>query len=54
MAGHTDTRMLARYTHPIERRKIEALVLPWVSTERAQNADDDAGTPRRRPRLPNC
>ena len=41
VAGHTDTRMLARYTHPREERKKQALALPWLSTKRAQTADDE-------------
>src|SRR5207244_4364822 len=47
ISGHSSTRMLARYAHPTEERKIEALNLPWVSTQRAQNdeaADDDSST----------
>ena len=41
--------MLARYTHPTEGRKIGALDLPWLGTNRAQNknaADDNASTAR--------
>ena len=46
-SGDFSTRMLARYTHPTEERKIGALDLPWVSTQRAQHdeaADDDSST----------
>jgi integrase len=43
ISGHSSTRMLARYTHPTEERKLGAFQLPWVSTRRAQNdnVDDD-------------
>jgi len=47
ISGHSSTRMLARYTHPTEERKIGALDLPWLGTKRAQNEnadDDDAST----------
>jgi hypothetical protein len=47
ISGHSSTRMLARYTHPTEERKIEALDLPWLGTNRAQHnevADDDSST----------
>jgi integrase len=40
ISGHSSTRMLARYTHPTEERKIGALDLPWLSTQRAH--DDEA------------
>jgi len=32
ISGHSTTRMLGRYTHPTEQRKIGALDLPWVVT----------------------
>ena len=47
ISGHSSTRMLARYTHPTEERKIGALNLPCVGTiwaQRTPTADDDAGT----------
>ncbi len=37
ISGHSSTRMLARYTHPTEERKVGALDLPWLSTQRAHN-----------------
>ena len=47
ISGHSSTRMLERYTHPTEERKIGALDPPWLGTKRAQNdeaADDDSST----------
>ena len=47
ISGHSSTRMLARYTHPTEGRKIEALNLDYLGTKRAQHdeaADDDSST----------
>ena len=41
ISGHASTRMLARYTHPTDQRKIRALGLPWMGTNRA-HADDGA------------
>ena len=40
ISGHSSTRMLACYTHPTEERKMGALGLPWLSTQRAH--DDEA------------
>jgi hypothetical protein len=39
--------MLARYTHPTEQRKITALDLPWMGTNRAHDdevADGERST----------
>ena len=36
ISGHSSTRMLARYTHPTEERKIGALELPFMVTTRSQ------------------
>ena len=47
ISGHSSTRMLARYTHPTEARKILALDLPCVGTFWAQRddaADEDSST----------
>jgi hypothetical protein len=47
ISGHSSTRMLARYTHPTEGRKIGALNLDHLGTKRAQPdeaADDDSST----------
>jgi hypothetical protein len=47
ISGHSSTRMLARYTHPTEERKIGALNLSCVVTNRSQRdeaADDDSLT----------
>jgi len=44
ISGHSSTRMFARYTHPTERRKIEALTLPSVSAKRAHAAESDDTT----------
>ena len=47
ISGHSSTRMLERYTHPTEERKIGALDLPWLGTNRAHDdeaADDDSST----------
>jgi len=46
ISGHSSTRMLERYTHPTEERKIGALDLPMV-TNWSQNenaADDESST----------
>lgn len=32
ISGHSSTRMLERYAHPTEERKIGALDLPWSQT----------------------
>jgi hypothetical protein len=37
ISGHSSTRMLERYTHPTEARKVGALDLPWMVTTRSQN-----------------
>jgi len=37
ISGHSPTRMLGRYMHPTEKRKIGALMLPQLSTLRAQS-----------------
>jgi len=46
ISGHSSTRMLGRYTHPTEERKIGALDLPRVVTNRSQRneAVDDAAS----------
>ena len=44
ISGHSSTRMLARYTHPTEERKIGALNVPWLSTKRAHDDADEAAT----------
>jgi len=41
ISGHSSIRMLARYTHPAEARKADALTLPILSTKRAHDADGD-------------
>jgi hypothetical protein len=43
ISGHSSTRMLARYTHPTEHRKIGALDLPNVGTIWAQRRGADEG-----------
>jgi Phage integrase family len=48
ISGHSSTRMLARYTHPTDARKIGALSGPRLSTQRAQSAvagSEDLATP---------
>ena len=45
ISGHSSTRMLARYTHPTETRKIDALNLPSVVTNWAQNKNAAEGDP---------
>jgi integrase len=42
ISGHSSTRMLERYTHPTEERKIGALNLPAVVTNWPQRDDDGA------------
>jgi hypothetical protein len=37
ISGHSSTRMLARYTHPTEERKLGALDLPCVVTTWSQH-----------------
>jgi integrase len=46
ISGHSSTRMLARYTHPTEGRKIGALDLPSVVTNRSQRENEDDPTAR--------
>ena len=46
ISGHSSTRMLARYTHPREERKIGALDLPFLVTNRSQRENDDDATAR--------
>ena len=42
ISGHSSTRMLARYTHPTDERKIAALDLPMVTSwSQKENAVDD-------------
>ena len=41
ISGHSSTRMLARYTHPTEGRKIGALDLPFLVTKRSQPETGD-------------
>ena len=38
ISGHSSTRMLERYTHPTELRKLGALDLPWAGTDWAHGA----------------
>jgi Phage integrase family len=40
VSGHSSTRMLARYTHPTEERKLDALATFRVGTRWAQRPDD--------------
>jgi integrase len=42
ISGHSSTRMLARYTHPTEQRKVHALELPRVVTKRSQTENVDS------------
>ena len=47
ISGHSGTRMLSRYTHPSDERKVRALTLPSVVTNRSQSdttVDDDSST----------
>lgn len=44
-AGHSTTHMLARYTHPTDERKIGALNLPCVGTNRAHRDEAPADDP---------
>jgi hypothetical protein len=44
ISGHSSTRMLERYTHPTEERKIGALDLPMV-TKWSQNENAADGDP---------
>src|SRR5688572_7297020 len=46
ISGHPATRMLARYTHPTEQRKVKALDLPAVGANRSQrkNASEVASS----------
>jgi integrase len=37
ISGHSSTRMLARYTHPTEQRKLGALTLPAMGRGRAES-----------------
>ena len=37
ISGHSSTRMLARYTHPTEERKVGALALPSLVTKWSHN-----------------
>ena len=49
ISGHSSTRMLERYTHPRDERKIAALNLDHLVTSTSQNddaADDDSSTAR--------
>ena len=43
ISGHSDTRMLARYTHPTEARKLDALESFAVGTGRAHSDKPSAG-----------
>ena len=47
ISGHSSTRMLARYTHPTEERKIAALNLDQLGINRAHDAgaaDEESST----------
>jgi integrase len=46
ISGHSSTRMLARYTHPTEDRKLGALNLSDVVTNRSQNKNAVEGDPQ--------
>ena len=54
ISGHSSTRMLARYTHPTEERKIDALDLPAVGTIWAQQKMPPRTHPTRHQRSLNC
>jgi hypothetical protein len=41
ISGHSSTRMLARYTHPTEERKVGALALPSLVTKWSQKENAD-------------
>jgi integrase len=45
ISGHSSTRMLGRYTHPTEERKIAALDLPAVGTSWSQHDSAADGEP---------
>ncbi len=45
ISGHSSTRMLGRYTHPTEERKIGAPALPPLSTKRAHDDAEASSTP---------
>ena len=45
LSGHSSTRMLARYTHPTEARKLEALGLFDVVTTWSQQPDGGDDVP---------
>jgi integrase len=40
LSGHSSTRMLARYTHPTDARKLDALDGFTMVTNRSQSPDD--------------
>ena len=50
ISGHSSTRMLARYTHPTEERKVGALHLPtnvvtkWSQREEAGESVDSTAS----------
>ena len=44
ISGHSSTRMLARYTHPREERKVAVLDLPAVVTNWSQTESGDQST----------
>jgi integrase len=54
ISGHSSTRMLARYTHPTEERKIGALDLPCVGTIRAQSVPTLRVSPQQRSKSRSC
>ena len=41
VSGHSSTRMLARYTHPTDERKLDALDTLSVGTRWAQHAEEE-------------
>jgi len=47
ISGHSSTRMLARYTHPREERKLTALDLPAVVTKWSQSENGDHRRPKK-------
>jgi hypothetical protein len=44
ISGHSTTRMLGRYTHPTEARKIDALDMPWLVTNWSHGESGDSTT----------
>jgi integrase len=38
ISGHSSTRMLARYTHPTEERKLETLTPSWLGRKQRRKS----------------